>query len=84
MTRKTLSLIAASIASATIATAAFAADTDEPPSVRVCYADLNLSSGAGVAHLYARLRNAANQVCEAHRVAASPTRLAPRWHSMTR
>lgn len=64
MTAKIPSLIAASVAALTIASAASAAGADDFSSVRVRYADLNLSNEAGAAHLYARLRNAANQVCE--------------------
>jgi UrcA family protein len=63
MTRKTLSLVIAGVASLTVAAAAFAADVTEVRSTRVGYADLNLANDAGVAHLYARLRNAASQVC---------------------
>jgi len=61
---KTLTLIAAGVAALSIASVAIAADTGAPPVARVRYGDLNLSNDAGVAHLYARLRHAADQVCE--------------------
>lgn len=64
MKAKTLSLIAAAVATLSIAGGAVAATTGEAPSARVRYDDLNLSSDAGVAHLYARLRHAANDVCQ--------------------
>jgi UrcA family protein len=65
MRHKTVSLIAASIATLSVASAALAADTGELRSTgRVRYGDLNLASDAGVAHLYARLQSAANRVCE--------------------
>jgi UrcA family protein len=64
MTRKTLPLLAAGLASLTVAAAAFAADVTEVRSTRVGYADLNLRNDAGVTYLYARLRNAASRVCE--------------------
>ncbi len=66
MRTRTLSLIAASIATLSLAGTALAAGTatGELPTARVRYADLNLSSDAGVATLYARLRHAATQVCE--------------------
>jgi UrcA family protein len=35
-------------------------------SLEVRYADLNLDKEAGVANLYTRLRNAAEQVCDSH------------------
>jgi UrcA family protein len=63
MTRKTLSLFAAGIAALAVAGAASAANSSESLSARVRYGDLNLASDAGVAHLYARLRHAANDVC---------------------
>jgi UrcA family protein len=64
MARKPLSLIVAGIATLSVAGAAFAATAGEPLSARVRYDDLNLSSDAGVAHLYARLRHAATDVCQ--------------------
>ena len=64
MRSKTLSLFAASAATLLFATTAFASGAGEQPSAHVRYDDLNLSNDAGVAHLYARLRSAANQVCE--------------------
>jgi UrcA family protein len=63
MRTRTLSLIAASIAALSLAGTAFATETAEFPTARVRYGDLNLSSDAGVANLYARLRGAAKQVC---------------------
>ena len=63
MKTKTLSLIAASIASLALASTALAAGAGELPTARVRYGDLNLSSDAGVAALYSRLRHAAKQVC---------------------
>ena len=63
MKRKTLSLIAAGIATLSVAGAAVAAGPGDPLSARVRYDDLNLASDAGVAHLYARLRHAASDVC---------------------
>lgn len=49
--------LAAGIATATAASAAPA------QSVRISYADLNLTHAAGVAALYSRLRHAASAVC---------------------
>jgi UrcA family protein len=69
MKTKTLSLIAASIATLSLAGTALAAGTGELATARVRYDDLNLSNDAGVASLYARLRHAASQVCE-----SSPSR----------
>jgi UrcA family protein len=43
--------------------AAYAAVGGEPPSVRVSVKDLNLTTHAGVAALYQRIRNAARSVC---------------------
>lgn len=71
MTRRTLTLLAACVASLALTGAAFATDLAQPRSTRVGYADLNLANDAGVAHLYARLRSAANQVCDY----SSPTAL---------
>jgi UrcA family protein len=64
MNTKIRSLIAASVATLAFAGTAFAAGAGELPTARVRYGDLNLSSDAGVATLYARLRHAADQVCE--------------------
>jgi UrcA family protein len=64
MNRATLSLLAAGVATLVMSTAALAADTEVVRSTRVGYADLNLAGDAGVAHLYTRLRSAANRVCE--------------------
>ncbi|HTX24432.1 MAG TPA: UrcA family protein [Steroidobacteraceae bacterium] len=43
--------------------AASAAPSDSPPTVRVSYADLDLSTEQGVRTLYARIVTAADQVC---------------------
>jgi UrcA family protein len=40
-----------------------AADGGSPPSIHVSYGDLNLDSDAGAKVLYARIRGAANEVC---------------------
>lgn len=64
MNRKTLSQIAAAVAALSIAGAACAASPADALSTRVRYADLNLSNDIGVAHLYARLRHAASEVCQ--------------------
>jgi len=64
MKSKTLTLIAAGIATLSVAGSAFAAPIGEPMTARVRYGDLNLSNDAGVAHLYARLRHAASDVCQ--------------------
>jgi UrcA family protein len=42
---------------------AYAAVGHEPPSVRVSFKDLNLTTPAGAAALYQRIRNAARSVC---------------------
>jgi UrcA family protein len=42
---------------------AYAAVHHEPPSVRVSVKDLNLTTQAGAAALYRRIRNAARSVC---------------------
>jgi UrcA family protein len=47
----------------TLATAA-GTPSDEPANHTVKFADLNLSEAAGVAALYVRIQNAAQQVCE--------------------
>lgn len=62
MARKTIALLAAGIASLTLAAPAFAADAVER-AVRVSYADLDLSKPAGVERLYSRLKGAADAVC---------------------
>jgi UrcA family protein len=46
-----------------IATASFAADSSDPLHVTVKYGDLNVSSAAGAATLYNRIRGAAETVC---------------------
>jgi UrcA family protein len=43
--------------------AAYAAVGREPPSVRVSFKDLNLTTHAGAAALYQRIRNAARSAC---------------------
>jgi UrcA family protein len=43
--------------------AAYAAVGREPPSIRVSVKDLNLTTQAGAAALYQRIRNAARTVC---------------------
>jgi UrcA family protein len=44
-------------------TAVHAQDTDDPPSVRVSYADLDLSSQSGRATLNSRVSRAVDMVC---------------------
>ena len=63
MSLKVASLIAAGAASLVVAAGALASDAPIVRSKRVGFDDLNLASDAGVAHLYARLRNASRQVC---------------------
>lgn len=64
MIRKTLVLVTAGAAAWLATSAALAAGTDEVRSVRVSYADLDLTHPAGVAHMVARLRRAAEVVCD--------------------
>ena len=42
---------------------AFAALSDDPPSLTLTYQDLDLASNAGAEHLYQRITRAANEVC---------------------
>jgi UrcA family protein len=60
---KTLVFLIAGLAGAPFAANAATADV---PSLRVQYADLDLSRDAGVEHLYTRLRHAAGSVCDQH------------------
>jgi UrcA family protein len=60
--RRTLTCLAVFAASAA-ATTAVASPTDEVPSVRVRYDDLNLSTPAGSKALYSRIVRAAREVC---------------------
>jgi UrcA family protein len=65
MARKTVALITAGFAGLMLASSSFAggaADADAP-SVRVSFADLDLTRDAGVERLYTRLRRAAGSVC---------------------
>jgi UrcA family protein len=59
--RTILAIVAIAATSGLIASTAVAADR---ASVRVQYADLDLTRDPGVDSLYARLRHAANAVCE--------------------
>jgi UrcA family protein len=63
MSFKAASLFAAGAASLMVAAGAFASEAPIVQTTRVGFADLNLASDAGVAHLYARLRNASRRVC---------------------
>jgi len=63
MSVKVASLFAAGAASLMVAAGAFASEAPVVQTTRVGFADLNLASDAGVAHLYARLRNASRRVC---------------------
>ena len=71
MNRSLLALLAAGTATLVISGAAMAgtnaatAATAEPRSVRVSYSDLDLRKEADAARLYARLRHAAEVVCDA-------------------
>ena len=67
MNRSTLALLAAGTVTLVISGAAMAgtnAPTDEARSVRVSYADLDLNKEPDAARLYARLRHAAEVVCD--------------------
>ncbi len=64
MARPALAIIAAGLGGLLLASSAFAAAAGDAPSVRVSYSDLDLTQDAGVERLYARLRRAANQVCD--------------------
>jgi len=64
MNRSTLGLLAAGAATLVMSGAAVAATTGEARSVRVSYADLDLDKATDAARLYARLRSAADAVCE--------------------
>ena len=63
MARPTLAIIAAGLGGWLLASTAFASTSSEGPAVRVSYSELDLSKDAGVERLYARLRQAAKQVC---------------------
>ena len=65
MNQSTLGLLAAAgAATLAISGAAVAGTTGAARSVRVSYADLDLSKASDAARLYARLRSAADAVCE--------------------
>ena len=64
MSPKSLFFLIAGLAGAPFAANAVA--TTDVPSVRVQYADLDLTRDAGVEHLYTRLRHAAVAVCDQH------------------
>jgi len=70
MNAKSLVLLGAGVVGLAAGSGAYANDVVSLPSVRVSYADLNLSNDAGVTRLYARLKSAAKQVCE---LTAMPT-----------
>ena len=63
MTRHTLPLIAASLGGWLLVSTASAAPAAEVPVRRVSFGELDLTKEAGVESLYARLRNAAEEVC---------------------
>ena len=63
MARHTLAIVAAGLGGWLLASTAFATTTGDAPSARVTYAELDLTKDAGVERLYARLRQAAEQVC---------------------
>ena len=63
MIRKTLILVAAGAAAWLASAGAMAAGSDDTRSVRVSYADLDLSKAAGVDSLRSRLRQASEKVC---------------------
>ena len=63
MARHTLKIVAAGFGGWLLASTAFAATSDEEQSVHVAYSPQELQSEAGIQHLYARLRHAAEQVC---------------------
>lgn len=58
-----LAFVTIAAAGGPIVSPAFAADTSDRASVRVQYADLDLTRDPGVERLYARLRQAADSVC---------------------
>jgi len=58
-------IVALGLTGAAGAASAATAAAGPAQSVRVAYADLDLSHDAGVSALYARLRSAASQVCNA-------------------
>ncbi len=58
-----------------------AASSDPPPSLRVTYADLDLTTDRGITELYARVRVAARQVCGRP---ATGTRVDARYASCVR
>jgi UrcA family protein len=64
MSPKTLVLIIASLGA--VPFAAGAAPLAEIPTVRVQFADLDISHDAGVERLYSRLRQASQAVCSTH------------------
>jgi UrcA family protein len=63
MARPTLAIIAAGLGGCLLAASAFAAAASDTRSVRVSYAELDLSNDAGVERLYSRLKFAAAEVC---------------------
>jgi UrcA family protein len=65
MNLKPLILAIAGLAGLPFAAGAAIAPADAP-SVRVQFADLDLTRDAGVEHLYVRLRHAASTVCDQH------------------
>jgi UrcA family protein len=56
---------AIALALISVATVSAASSLDPPPQRIVKFGDLNLTTDSGVALLYARIRNAAREVCEA-------------------
>jgi UrcA family protein len=62
MSAKILVILTAGLASSLFGASVWATDTTDA-SVRVAYADLDLSRDAGVEHLYSRLRQAATTAC---------------------
>lgn len=54
---------AAVLASGLMTGTALAGPTDNPPTVKVSYADLNLASPAGIRTLHRRIDSAARSVC---------------------
>jgi UrcA family protein len=65
MPRNTTGLLLAVATSCLLATTVSAAPPPEAHTARVGYADLNLTTDAGVEALYVRLRHAAERVCDA-------------------
>jgi len=71
---KTVTFAAAAALTAAVATPALA--DDQRHEAQVAYADLDLTSDAGVDRLDSRIRSAVNRVCDA---GASPDRIEMRW-----